>query len=69
MVSTVWGACFSLSSEYPGAIRLAFETGPFHTSPKRKRGNRLARSLALRAGINFNRERHKSVRAEKEISA
>jgi serine/threonine protein kinase len=33
------------------------EGGPIHTSPKRKRGNDLASSLALRAGINFSRAR------------
>jgi hypothetical protein len=44
----------------PLTIPLAVETGPFHTSPTRKRGNTLAPSLARRAGIKFNRGQYGS---------
>jgi len=42
------------------AILSAVEIVPIHTSPKRKRGNDLAISLALRVSVSLNREQYKS---------
>jgi len=39
-------------------ILSAVEIVPIHTSPKRKRGNDLATSLALRASVSLNREQY-----------
>ena len=47
--------------EYQGwrdAILSAVEIVPIHTSPKRKRGNDLATSLALRVSVSLNREQY-----------
>jgi len=39
-------------------ILSAVEIVPIHTSPKRKRGNDLATSLALRVSVSLNREQY-----------
>ena len=44
-----------------GFIPHAVGDGTFHTSPKRKRGKRLAASLALRVSISLNRGRYRQV--------
>jgi hypothetical protein len=41
-----------------GSILLAVEVGTIHTNPKRKRGNDLATSLALRVSVSCNREQY-----------
>ena len=44
-------------------ILSAVEIVPIHTSPKRKRGNDLATSLALRVSVNLNREQYSKFRS------
>jgi len=41
-------------------ILSAVEIVPIHTSPKRKRGNDLATSLALRVSVSLNREEYRT---------
>src|SRR5665213_1223610 len=47
--------CLRGSASRSSFILPAVENGTFHTNPKRKRGNELTPSLALRVGVISNR--------------